>query len=105
MTRGILTRVSAERDIEECFVYIGDDNVDAALSFLVAVDETLVLLARNPFVGSIREFRDARSKGLRMWPVHGFDNYEVFYLVEDVAIEIVRVLHSKRDIQSIFDET
>ena len=101
MTRRILKRASAERDIEESFVYIGEDNVEAALAFLEAVEETLRILSKNPFIGSTREFDDPRTKGLRMWPIHGFDNYEIFYIVEE-EVEIIRVLHSARDLPRIF---
>jgi toxin ParE1/3/4 len=102
MTRRVLKRPSAERDIEESFVYIGEDNIDASLAFLEAVEEALGILANNPFIGSTREFEDLKAKGLRMWLVRGFDNYEIFYIVEEDRVEIVRVLHSARDIPRIF---
>lgn len=40
MKLSILKRPSAERDIEECFVYIAEDNPDIGIAFLVAVEET-----------------------------------------------------------------
>ena len=37
----IFKRPQAERDIEECFVYITEDNLDIAVSFLGAIEGSL----------------------------------------------------------------
>lgn len=104
MKRLILKRPKAERDIEECFVYIGSENLDAALRFLLSVEESLELLAANPEIGVVREFVSSKYSGLRMWPVSGFDKYEIFYLQNETSIDVICVLHSARDIKSIFDD-
>lgn len=39
----------------------------------------------------------AAIDGLRRWPVKGFDEYWVYYLVRPEALTVIRVLHSKRD--------
>lgn len=102
MKRRILKRPQAERDIEECFVYIGEDNFDAALSFLTAVEKSLDLLSAFPFSGSKRNFGPGYGE-LRMWVIGGFEKHEIFYLINDESVDVVRVLHSARDIRSIFD--
>ncbi len=104
MTRSILKRPQAERDIEECFVYIGSGNLDAALRFLDAIEDSLETISENPLIGSPREFYNIGDKNLRMWLVTGFENYEIFYLVEDEIIDVVRVLHSARDLEGIFGD-
>lgn len=104
MKRLILKRPKAERDIEECFVYIGTENLDAALRFLISVEESLELLARNSEIGVVREFASSKYFGLRMWPVRGFDRYEIFYLQDETSIDVVRVLHSARDLKSLFED-
>ncbi|HEY6393362.1 MAG TPA: hypothetical protein VIX89_18915 [Bryobacteraceae bacterium] len=40
--------------------------------------------------------------GLRRVPVKGFEKYLLFYIPRIGGIDIVRVLHSARDIQGIF---
>jgi plasmid stabilization system protein ParE len=39
-----------------------------------------------------------------MMPVQGFPRYLIFYRSAEEGVEIVRVLHSSRDIGSLFEE-
>ena len=39
---------------------------------------------------------------MRRWPVKDFENWLVFYLPKRDGVEIVRVLHGARDLDSIF---
>ncbi len=93
----------AERDIEECFVYIGEDNLDIAVHFLVAVEDSIEQIGRNPLIGSARKFENARIENLRIWTVKNFTDYHIFYTVKENAIEIVRVIHGARDLPNIFN--
>jgi len=93
----------AERDIEECFVYIGEDNLDIAVHFLVAVEDSIEQIGRNPFIGSSRKFANSQIENLRMWKVKNFTDYQIFYTVEEETIEIIRVLHGTRDLPAIFN--
>jgi len=45
--------------------------------------------------------RDELRRGLRTFPV---GSYLVFYFIVEDGIEIVRVLHGRRDIESIFSD-
>ena len=99
----ILKSVQASRDIEEAFVYIAENDLDKAVYFLVAVEESIGLIAKNPFIGSVRQFQNAKLRNLRMWRVKGFENYLIFYIVEENTIKIVRFLNAKLDFNLIFD--
>jgi toxin ParE1/3/4 len=99
----IFKSVQAARDIEEAFVYIAEENLDKGVYFLVAVEETLELLAEQPFVGSQRNFPNKKFENMRMWRVKGFENYLVFYTVEENLIKIFRLVNAKRDFHSIFE--
>lgn len=101
MSLPILKRPQAERDIEECFVFIAEDNLDIGVTFLVAVEDSLEQLSRMPLIGKTKRFRTV--KNLRMWAVKGFDSYLIFYLVNEDSIELVRLLHGARDIDGLFD--
>ena len=101
MSLAILKRPAAELDIEECFVFIAEDNLDIGVTFLVAVEDSLEQLSRMPLIGKTKHFRTV--KNLRMWPVKGFDSYLIFYLVNADSIELVRLLHGARDIDGLFD--
>jgi len=100
----VTKRIQAERDVEECFVYIGKESLDAGVRFLVAAEESFEFLAKMPHIGSPREFRSTRLRNIRMWPVKGFEDYLIFYRPTDEGIEVLRVLHSKRDIEEVFSD-
>ena len=102
MDYSVLKSVQAVRDIEESFVYIAENDLDRAVYFLVAVEETIEMIAKNPFIGSVRQFQNAKLKNLRMWRVKGYENHLIFYAVEENEIKIVRFLNAKRDYYLIF---
>jgi toxin ParE1/3/4 len=54
-------------------------------------------------MGVRREYRRPDLQGMRMWPVLGFRNYLIFYQATEDQLEIIRVLHSARNIATIFD--
>ena len=102
MSFEIRKKPQAERDIEECFVFIGEDNLDIAVHFLVAVEDTIETISKNPSLGKPREFKDSKIQNLRMSLVKGFHKYQIYYTIKDEIIEIVRVLHGARDLNDIF---
>ena len=64
----------SSRDIEEAFVYIAENNLDRAVEFLVAIEDSLALVAENPGMGWIRDFENSKLTGLRVWRVKGLKN-------------------------------
>jgi toxin ParE1/3/4 len=92
----VLKRPQAEADFDDIWWYIAQDNPDAADRLLDAIDERCNLLAQFPLVGTSR---DELIPGLRSTPV---GSYLVFYLPLDDGIEVLRVLHASRDIDSLF---
>jgi toxin ParE1/3/4 len=78
--------------------------MDAAAKFLDALERDYLKLLRMPGMGAKREFENPRFVDLRSWPVSGFRNYLIFYRRISSGIEIVRVLHGARDIESIFED-
>ena len=102
--RRIVQRRQARRDAVEQAVVIARDNPAAADRFLEAIDETLELLAGMPGMGAARRYRSPGLQGLRMHPVRGFPQHLLFYLPLPDGIELVRVLHGKRNIERLFRE-
>jgi len=98
----ILRRPQALRDIEECFVYIAEDNLEIGVRFLAAVEGSLKQISQFPFIGQERRFTNIQFQSLRMWHVKNFENYLIFYLVAEGKVEIIRVLYSSRDVREIF---
>jgi toxin ParE1/3/4 len=81
----------------EAFAY------DAAERFPVAVEEACARLVEYPESGSPRESLAEQLTGLRAWPVPGFEDIRLYYLVRGGVLRVVRVLHGRRDLGSILD--
>lgn len=91
----------ADRDIDNHFEYIAKDNLEAAIGFYEAAFSSFDVLLRNPQLGPRRDFQNSLLKDIRLWFVKGFEKYLIFYRATDELVEIVRVLHSARDIDRI----
>ena len=94
---------TAERDLLELFVFLGRGSVRAANRFLAAADQTCARLAAMPGLGSACESDHPALVGLRLWPVHGFPKYLILYRPLEDGIEVLRVFHGARDIESLFE--
>ena len=92
----ILKRPEAENDLEEIWLYIAQDNIDGADKLLDEIEKTSQKLAQFADMG---RNRDELHPGLRSFPV---GKYLIFYLPISGGLEIVRVLHGMRDIDTIF---
>ena len=90
----------AERDLETVYVYIGEDNPEAAEHFARATSEALNQLHRHPELGPRPGF-PTRHKRLRFWVVSGFHNYLIFYEITKEELKIIRVLHGARDLRRL----
>ena len=89
----ILVRHAAETDAFGYAQYIRENNPEAALRFLNAIDETVEKLALHPMKGRVRKFRGADLKNIRSWRVDGFENYLIFYRLAGLRLEILRIKH------------
>ncbi len=89
---------SATSDLAELWDYIAYDNSANADRFVDRIRSTCsTTLAENPRIGRSRE---ELSPELRSFP---FQDYLIFYRPIDDGVEIVRVLHGSRDIESLLD--
>ena len=87
----------AEADIDDIHKFISYDDPDIADRFVRELMGVLGMLAENPAAGKQRPDLD---KSLRFFP---YRKYCIFYYQIEGGAEISRVLHSARDIESIFD--
>jgi toxin ParE1/3/4 len=86
--------VLAKSDLEEIYDFISRDNPKVATDYLSIIKRHCELLADNPKLGiKCEEYCD-----LYKFPI---DNYLIFYRPSQSGIEVIRVLHSSRDIESI----
>ena len=100
----VRVRAIAEAEMYSLGDYIAQDNLDVAVRFLDAVVETLDLIAEQPCIGALRYSRFSGIKGLRTLAVNGFDKHLILYVEHPSHIDILRILHSARDILSALVE-
>ena len=92
-------RVSAEArsDLDGIWLYIANDNPDAADKYIRAIVSRFPTLASMPLMG--RE-RPELSPGLRSFVV---GHHVIFYRLFSEGIEVARVLDGVRDLPPLFE--
>ena len=88
----------AEQDLEDIWVYLAQNNQIVADKQIANILNRLPMLAQFPDMGQLR---DDLGERLRSFPVKP---YIIFYIKFDDGIEIVRILHSSRDIDRLFPD-
>ena len=75
-----------------------EDSLDQADRWIDKLDEKFGILATQPLMGRARE---ELAADLRSFP---FGRYVIFYMPVQDGIDVVRVLHSARDVDAAFGE-
>lgn len=88
--------VDAEIDLAEIWRYIARDNPQAADRVLDFIERRMKSIAQFPLIG---EARPEIAPDLRCYPA---GSYVIYYRPTPEAIQIARVLHGARDVQSAF---
>jgi toxin ParE1/3/4 len=88
---------AAEEDLKEIWSYVAEYNPEAAGKLIKEITRRFAILRDHPHMG--RE-QDKLLVNLRSFAVK---NYIIFYQPCEGGIEILRVLHGSRDIESIFE--
>ena len=94
----------AEADIDAHCTFLANKSIEKALSFDEAVFDSFERLREMPLVGNERKFFNPKLWGIQLWFAKGFEKYLIFYRVFDNYFDIVRVLHSAQDIDSIMED-
>ncbi|MBC8242204.1 MAG: type II toxin-antitoxin system RelE/ParE family toxin [Alphaproteobacteria bacterium] len=87
----------AEADLGDIAYFIARDNPERAVTF---VDEIIAHCHRIAALPALGRDRVELGRDIRSMP---HDRYIIFYRIVEAGIEIVRVLHSARDIGTVFD--
>jgi plasmid stabilization system protein ParE len=90
---GYILGRDAEQDLDDLWEYIAQDSVEAADRLIAEIFEAFQLLSRNPGIGHRR--KNLTKFPVRFWPV---GNYLVIYRAAGSLVEIVAIVHGKRDI-------
>jgi plasmid stabilization system protein ParE len=98
MSAYVLTPL-AKADIFDIWAYIAEDSETAADRVQQAVYDACAFLAEGPSRGHTRP--DLTARRLRFWTLTRYPNYTVVYRPETSPLEIVAVLHGKRNIRRV----
>jgi plasmid stabilization system protein ParE len=80
--------------------YLEGERPSAALRVLDALEQAMQFLAENPGVGHVRS--DLTGQEVRFWTVF---NYLVIFRPGTEPLQIVRVLHGKRDVSRLLGDS
>lgn len=95
-----LTPLAAE-DLDGIWWFIAQDSRDAADRVELEIVATCRRLAKRPLMGTKR--RDVTSLPVRFWTVTKFPNYVIVYRPETVPLQVVAILHGKRDLEVVVE--
>ena len=98
MNTYVLSR-AAERDLEQIWDYVAKDNVAAADRLIERFFRTFDMLAHNSRIGHTRA--DLTRHPVLFWPV---GNYLVIYRNKRKRVQVVGIVHGKRDIPTFLSK-
>ena len=106
MKSRVLRREAAKRDLIAHWVWYAENgSIEVADRFLEEVGRTLEILSSHPESGARVAVNRPDLQGIRRFPIGGkFGAVLLFYFGMDDGIELVRVLHGARDLDSILEE-
>src|SRR4051794_26247234 len=87
---------SALEDLDEIWLYIARDNINAAERVVDAIEAAADRLAQMPGIG---RKRDDLQSGLLSYPL---SNYILFYYRTSTGIDLLHVYHGARNIDELF---
>ena len=88
----------AAEDLKDIWEYVSQYSENSASKLIKEIKNKFILLRDNPLVGLEQ---NEYLIGLRSFVVK---SYFIFYLPLDNGIDVLRVLHSSRDIENIFED-
>ena len=100
MSLGYRLTPEARANVDEVCAFIAEDNADAALRVLDALEYAFDQLAATPEIGHRRE--DLTERPVKFWSVY---SYLVVYDPASTPLTIIAVLHGARDIERLLKNT
>ncbi len=92
------------QDLIDISTYISHENLDVGDRFIYAAEATFQLIAKSPGIGRFSGFTNPEVVQVRQYTVKGFPNYLVLYELTEDTIDIIRVLHGARNLESTLSE-
>jgi plasmid stabilization system protein ParE len=95
----VVQGTAARRDFIVHYAYLLENGgLDLAKRFRDAVQHSYGRLSQMPQIGAPGRVLSGKYTGVRIWPVHGFENYLIAYkLRSPETVVVLRVVHAKQD--------
>ena len=90
---------AAEDDFTEIVSYVAAERPNAAESLAQRIENSLRLLAANPYLGRVPKDVALLDLGYRYLIVQ---NYLIFYVIEERTVFVHRIVHGARDLLDLF---
>jgi antitoxin ParD1/3/4/toxin ParE1/3/4 len=100
VSRGFRLTPEAQANVDDICAFIAEDNVDAAIRVLEALEHAFEQLADTPGIGHGRE--DLTTRPVKFWAVY---SYLVVYDPLSTPLTILAVLHGARDVERLLKES
>jgi plasmid stabilization system protein ParE len=91
----------ATEDLDGIWWFIAEDSPDAADRVEMEILATCRQLAKHPLMGTKRQ--DITRLPVRFWTPPKFPNYVIVYRPETSPLQVVAVLHGKRDLKDVLE--
>ena len=92
----------ATADIDAIWWFIAKDNPSAADVVEMEIAASCRRLAKHPGIGTKRQ--DVTPLNVRFWTVTKYPNYVIVNRPDTVPLQVVAVIHAKRDLKEILKE-
>ena len=89
MEYNVYLRKEAELDLAEAFEYYESCRENLGSDFVLCIEETLSRLSKNPKLNS-KIHEEIRRALVKRFP------YGVFYIVQDLNVSVIGVLHARK---------
>ncbi len=103
MSGRIYKSPQSKKDLTAIFrYYTSEAGLTVARRFIVDANSAFQRLADMPHMAPLYDDAYIRHlEELRVFPISGFEKYLVFYRPVKDGIEIIRVIHSARDLEDV----
>jgi plasmid stabilization system protein ParE len=91
----------ATDDLDSIWSIIAKENWAAAERVELEILATCHRLARHPRMGTKRQ--DITTLPVRFWTITKYPNYVIVYRPETVPLQVVAILHGKRDLKEVLE--
>lgn len=92
----------AIEDFDAIWSIIAEDNRTAAERVETEIIAACHRLAKHPRMGTKRQ--DVTMLPVRFWTITKFPNYVIVYRPDRIPLQVVAILHGKRDLEEVLEK-